>query len=1063
MTGEHVSFALPLRIRLFLEGVEVPIISATIQTSPNSPSMATFQVPPLVEGTRLLPRTLVHLFFLDMYATSNPYVTATNLRTSREDANQSPTAVDEAQASRGIAITPSPCGHRALGDSENRRYKLLFVGEVIGFQWTKSPVSRSLVLQCQDLSNYWDYAYQWGNTGIFGPGYKAIFSGGATNLFTDFLSSKGSVITQIVSRGKCNTYPQLKGLAAGIIRLIEAIGGSYYARPDPKGKATRKYAGQNVFFSTAELRLHITQMIAAVEDDPTSKRILSRQGYSGMFNRAIGGQGAQVSIRKAINALSAIMFHETYAQPCPLYIPGKEGQVSGVRRVNIRNSEWKIVSDNALDVLATVEAVQSSLASLATLSAQAKSDSIAAEAWKDGIEDARLRLQRAAKFLNETLPLIRGAPPPSSTIFSASSKALRNADAWVKKWTPKSPESIKKKVDKFLEEAAVQLRRAEYLTVNTTPLKDREPARMAQQIFRPDIWFGAPPRCNVLFPENYMQLTYQRIYLQEPTRFMLKTNDEFYGEDFLFDRFYFAPQAGSLKKEKANLKSMLRNDLLDHELFTGILPVFEKMGEFNIFASKSWTTEGKVPKVGLAQRSANFLYFKHRFNSRQMQVSGRFNPYIACGFPGLILDKWVDTTVADQLQAMRKAYQEATGQTILPEFTRGLLGTNFLGNFMEVTHSLSHQQAQGRTEIRCTYPRQPEESVEFLGTAERAQNVQVRDDLDAKRSVDVAALSPPAVNSLGPNGGKIVAVKEVTTEYSRARAGEKPGLDDDNIGRFLPVFFGGTRRKGGKPPDASVPVGTYMTLREMGAAENKELLDLIGDPDKTIVFRAFRLTEEIPRYRREIIDLPAEELIRPGWYGDIWTPGKIGKVYNQFFATGAITDPTYVLDSDGSALGSTSEEMARSSEEGEKVEGTEEDPRINVPAVTSLAEGSSIEQAVEFLTLTYSYVKTAGLDVDEFIRAYTWRPIATMLDIFGSHDLEYSPGGEEVTSGTEGFHSRSFGPYNNLFGLVSPEIEDVLGFRRGSTTAQKADTRARKLEAVLSFASQLSFSRAILG
>src|SRR5690606_15304829 len=124
--------------------------------------------------------------------------------------------------------------------------------EMVGVQWTKNARHRSLVLQCADLSNYWDYAYQWGNTGLFGPGIKAVFSGGATNLFTDFLSTKGNVLTAVVASGKCNTFPNLKGLAAGIVRLIEAIGGTYFPRP---GSTAKKVRGQNLFFSMAELRL----------------------------------------------------------------------------------------------------------------------------------------------------------------------------------------------------------------------------------------------------------------------------------------------------------------------------------------------------------------------------------------------------------------------------------------------------------------------------------------------------------------------------------------------------------------------------------------------------------------------------------------------------------------------------------------------------------------------------------------------------------------------------------------------------------------------------------------
>ena len=54
-----------IRLRLFLEGIEVPVVSATVQVVPNSPSVCSLQIPPLPNGTQLLPRTLVHLFFYD--------------------------------------------------------------------------------------------------------------------------------------------------------------------------------------------------------------------------------------------------------------------------------------------------------------------------------------------------------------------------------------------------------------------------------------------------------------------------------------------------------------------------------------------------------------------------------------------------------------------------------------------------------------------------------------------------------------------------------------------------------------------------------------------------------------------------------------------------------------------------------------------------------------------------------------------------------------------------------------------------------------------------------------
>ena len=349
-----------LRLRLFLEGIEVPVISANIQTAPNSPMVAAIQVPPLAEGTRLLPRTLVHLYFLDSYGASNLHVTLTGSQ-AKQAGKRHLSAYESAERAHAIGVDEGSSEQETIDneliDNRSNNYKLLFGGEVVGFQWTKNQSQRSLVLQCYDWSNYWDYAYQWNNTGIFGPGIKAVFSGGATNLFTDFLSSKGSMITNILSTGRCNSFPRLKGLAAGIIRLMEAIGGSYYPRPTSDKKPAKKYAGQNIFFSLAELRLHITHMIAAFEDDPTSSRLVSRHGYGAMFNRALGGLGGQVSMRKSLNAIQRIIFHETYAQPCPLYKPSFGADPnSGSARVRLRDDpQFSEVANVAESVAAVLD------------------------------------------------------------------------------------------------------------------------------------------------------------------------------------------------------------------------------------------------------------------------------------------------------------------------------------------------------------------------------------------------------------------------------------------------------------------------------------------------------------------------------------------------------------------------------------------------------------------------------------------------------------------------------------------------------------------------------------
>lgn len=1056
----HAAHAQSLRLRLFLEGIEIPVIAANVQTAPNSPSVCTIQIPPLPAGTKLLPRTCVHLFFLDLYRQS-PAVSSTGLP-GPDSSTRSPTAAERASSRQARGAEQDDALWAEAVDQQNDQWRLLFGGEVVGFTWTKNVAQRSLILQCEDWSNYWDYAYQADNTGIFGPGLKAVFSGAATNLFTDFLQSKGEVLTNILVSGRCNTFPALKGLAAGVVRLLEAIGGSYYVYPDGSGHPPRRRAGQNLFFSYNELRLHLTQLIGTFEDDPTSERILRRQGYSGMFSRALGGQGGQVSMRGAITAVTKIIFYEMYPQPCPKFRPGDFGETQGVRRLKIKNHpKFGDLVDGANQAATELKAMVAELDRFVS-----DGDFPAGNTMRDGsAQDQgtyRARLQSLAKSHVVKIQAIvrglqrtrskagrtRGFPRPAIGAYSSAIRKAGEATTLVQQWVGSSfsnnrasAESRRQNLKQKYQQAADELNKIEDMESLQVSETARRPAQLYQQVFRPDVWFASPPRCNVLFPELYDNFSYQRMFLKEPTRFMLKTNDEFFGEDVLFDNFYFAPQAGTTGGNRGNLRTIMgRKELLDHERFTGILPVFEKMGEFNIFASKADQLRRGVKKIGLAQRSANFLYFRHRFNARRAQVSGKFNPYIAVGCPGLIIDKYVDRETLERHNELRR--QQNVSEVEASE----ILGTNFLGNFTQVVHQISQNGPVGRTDITVTFPRQHDESIEFLGTVGDAQKVRRRvDGGDAVRSTPIAAISPPRVYSLGPNGGRIVSVQPATEDFQ---------------GKRLPVFASTRGRVNTRFKQTTVPVGVPVTANDEG--ENPDISELLGGNNVSGTFQAYFVTEEIPRYKVEEVLLPAEEYIRPGWYGDIWSNSQIGKVWQELFSTGSITDPVNITDQGRNSFSLRSEESQQAAAQQDDATDVGS-PQLSAPAITDLQEGASISQAIEFLHLTYSYIRQANVDTDEFINAYTWRPIASMLDMFGTSDLEYDQNGESVIQGFEGFHSRAFGPYNNLFGLVDAEIEDVLGIKRGSVAATNVDVRGERRKKVEQYITSLLFSNALLG
>ncbi|MCA8939966.1 MAG: hypothetical protein KDB07_09165, partial [Planctomycetes bacterium] len=221
------------------------------------------------------------------------------------------------------------------------------------------------------------------------------------------------------------------------------------------------------------------------------------------------------------------------------------------------------------------------------------------------------------------------------------------------------------------------------LTKDLTP---RE--RLHNQIMRPDIWFVAPPKCNVVFPDDYISFQYNRNFLQELTRMELTTAMELIGSNSITNSRYFAPNiqdiTGKYVLQSARAGVRL---IMPHEIYTGILPNFQFMSEANIYAAsadqkrairdqekllreqarylraqserlrqgalrtggaqelisqyedrakklearaKSLATGG-LPYI---QRAVNFMFFKQRFASRSLGLQGQFLWRLVAGFPG---------------------------------------------------------------------------------------------------------------------------------------------------------------------------------------------------------------------------------------------------------------------------------------------------------------------------------------------------------------------------------------------------------------------------------------------
>jgi uncharacterized membrane protein len=1153
-----------LRLRLFLEGVEVPVVAATVQSQKNAPAVASIQIPANDHALNFKPRTLVHLFAYDAYRGAPPeqqvYVGGAGI-----DPKQN--LLQDPLKGSGIPTAEMGPATQSQVDLENANYKLIFGGEVTGIQFSKTPRSRCIILQCVDWSNYWDIAFQYQLSGfnLGGGGIRAAFTGASTTVFNDFLEGSGDIVMKLMSTPP-RSYPELKGsLLGAVVHLIEAIGGCYFGE--------RAVKGTNDFFSLAEMRLHLTQMIGANPFSAKDElRLLKANGFGSLFRKVLGGLGKLVSIRQVMLALQRYIFHEVVPVTSPRYIPAAENpNAPQAEIVPIASDRETIPIAKAASAIRTAVLELANRQSKATdvdtaktqserrgglqkefLQLAATAGSAYAAARKVGVQGGAWTTSTDFVGMHEVSNLMEAASRQLVSVMGATRLGTTGLYQFPVAGTPAAgaiTATLNQVADSMQRVLDAKHRRRAARTMS----QPDPPQRLITQVYRPDVWMVAPPRCNVFFPELYSQFSYGRNFNAEVSRLLLRTHSAFFGSDILFDGFYMAPSRilgartgkaigkGRVGKEPdlSDAPAWVVRDLMDHELFTGIIPAFERMSDLNLHAIRGGSIEINGAKVGYAQLACNHIFFQYRFKSRDLGLSGKFNPYAVLGFPAVVIDKYLsksELTEATVMEAVSDAFKTTSGQklpshelsTVLELDTAGLKGaisealaanpnTHYLGTPELISHSLDARSG-GSTQVQMAYARTTNERTEFLGDnvgttarAKRTKNVKVM--------TVVAALEPPKVGSTGFRGGKIVeAPKDVTDRYQKKQPKTK-GNNVKGSARFtsnslLPLFvatssFAGRRRRG-----TQVPVG----IEQAASAYGPEVVALVGSGGATVAatsavtvtFRAYQIVEEMGSYVTEDVELPPEELTFPPWYGENYRTAQIGSLYSYFFGVGAITDPTVILGTTGAhrfgegddarTLHLQFERNLSATPAPGSVERPDQLPTPGAsgsptmpgggaagPAGTSNPETdsvlgkvehrSTIKLAIDELVRAYSLTRIEHFDTPQFVQNYTWRPIADMVDLFGTSDLNIDDNGF-TTAGREGFHSRAFGNYDDLRLLVSggegPLPQKILGLTaaprelnneepdKDAKIAARLDTRKEKRGAVYLYLYALSASRGVV-
>jgi hypothetical protein len=589
------------------------------------------------------------------------------------------------------------------------------------------------------------------------------------------------------------------------------------------------------------------------------------------------------------------------------------------------------------------------------------------------------------------------------------------------------------------------------------------------QLFLPEAFFVTPPRCNVIFPDQYFDLSYSRNFMREVTRLASTGGLGMLGEGRqgaqLFNTTYLAPPIKDVKG-KLLLATMSQGArvLLPHEVHSGIIPKFEWVTDGHKWGVKA--QKGQVDKVHYLQRLANFQFFLHRWSARQLTINGIFNPNIVAGFPAVIID--------------RSAPSPAVLERLEKLLHRRMLPTQFVAKVYGYTHSIS--QSGGSTSIQFAYARThrglddeflcvlskeiPEESKSStletnvrelaLGLDPAGVQEAALEDLEAPSSdpakmrygllVTTESVDPAVQEAKDKARAKQRAKTAKTNELRKSVVRMytdkklKPGIVAPGLGKVKSVNTSGTAKLTGQMADTVGISYEYfeknkkkVSLSELGVTASIPTVGgslafgatyIIEVPEKIVV----TYVQVLGSGRYERTGDAFEDVVRPTWFSEeVWSNEKITEaVYGPLLGSRAITD-------DNSMGQEQQDQLLKRWKDDQKLKtgylgNTEATGTQSVDEVyfMPVVKGSA-EETIDGLSLIYGMIKERGGDVHGFIREFTRRPIANMVDILGSQNLEFDDNGKVADPNTmiEGFHSRAFGDYNTDVQLPEKEGSSV--------------------------------------
>ncbi len=262
--------AKPLFAKLFIEGFEVPLISATITSNVGQASIAYIEVTPLPEIVDIKPRSHIMIAVRDL---NNPRL--------------------------------------------DFPYIKAWEGEVYGFSMTKTPSSRTVTLSCIDLSSYWDNALLY-----FFNAQQSLGKGGPQ------IAAIGQDVKDAQRQG-FQVQATTHSLSSYFIEILKnTLKNEEADLLDGLVQIYKNTENINSFFKAAEERLRITDRIRLRSSGELEEILQAQQGLE-WITGIVGQDSGYSSLRQTVQKLMSLIFHDFVSMCFPSKIEVEESDLRG--------------------------------------------------------------------------------------------------------------------------------------------------------------------------------------------------------------------------------------------------------------------------------------------------------------------------------------------------------------------------------------------------------------------------------------------------------------------------------------------------------------------------------------------------------------------------------------------------------------------------------------------------------------------------------------------------------------------------------------------------------------